>query len=101
LRNTFKESIDKFKFTHIYDLIWIQWGLCFIESDNGVVEFIKRASDALVRRVDRNKKEVGRIVVIENIPSGKDLRDSKGKRTDRWVDPVNGMNTKFGVIRSV
>ena len=74
--------------------------MCFIQSDEGVVKLLKRAVDALVRRVDRTRREVGRIVVIENIASGRDLKDSNGKKTDRWVDPEVGIGGPFGVIRS-
>lgn len=74
--------------------------MCFIQSDEGVVKLLKRAVDALVRRVDRTRREVGRIVIIENIASGRDLKDSNGKKTDRWVDPEAGIGGPFGVIRS-
>ena len=69
-------DIQDFKFEQSYDCIWIQWGLCWIESDDLLVDFLIRARDALKTPIKFGRScKSGLLFLKENVKP----RVTKGK----------------------
>ena len=61
-------DIQDFNFERSYDCIWIQWGLCWIKSDDLLVEFLERARDALKAPIKKGRScKSGLLFIKENV----------------------------------
>ena len=60
-------DINDMEFKKKYDCIWIQWGLCWIQSDKKLAEFLERVRSALKTASESERKDnTGLLIVKEN-----------------------------------